>query len=905
MSKSPIRGGNQQGTMNEIESVSDIVPAGPGTLTVHLGSSSGLSLPHDPDLPDSKRPAQGDAFSNRDVRTIYRWRLYAIVECEGFQVSSEAAFVKFPNLVSWSVYKRPLKFDVSASPSSEMTVSMFARNKMFDESMSSQGYQNQVVPLGLIKVNPFAIQENRSGSWNCDNCIDVQNGTGTLTISTSYSKKEIAPLETKDEWSVCNESGAEYFDRVYVEDHDFVYVEKKDTGRSYGMQTVDSCTCEHVADPGSDAGINILLGLSLRSGIQHPFIAPLKFAVKSAEGGVDLLSPLGSGGYLFDQLQKERRFGVDRSRFYAAQLVCVLDYLHGRQTILASLRPENILLDSSGNISLCKPRTFGLESLQSMEDSGMNRTVPGTPEYPAPEIFLHDRKPSPAVDWWNLGIILYEMFIGIPPFYSKDHNERRHQIIGQELHLPENLPSTVKDILTRLLDKDPTKRLGANGAAEVKSHQFFHGLKWTECLQRNIVTPFKPYDAATVFSRKSAGALYKETDIADMLSTFNQPADLPQRLRESWASKREALLSRGDDDRWDLVWDLTVQEFQFKNCFTGEEAPATPEETLYRRKSPPPPASEHPSERQKEDALGAALEAGYSKRVILQILGHNPNLNADVLHFEHTPTDWQLLTDTTYATPVTPLEWAVEHERLDLVDLFLGHGTNVDSTHSIRDGPALLKAVRKRNNLLVEILLQKTTDRVSLTRALALAVEQEDIAIATILLTHGVCCDFEESDRPLPEDPLALRPGYDYSDHDEKLLRAEDLTPPLVRAARLGNIALVKLLLAHGADANISYHDLGGRGRPLPVYGFERTDVLIPANFSCGRAVQIAMEMGHSEVVDLLLGAGADITLAHSAWPIPAWPVPGHICQPVPRAVYVEVTAGLEAAVAKRRAWKE
>ncbi|KAJ5773538.1 hypothetical protein N7457_008434 [Penicillium paradoxum] len=901
MSETPI-GGNQQGPTNETESVSDIIPLGPGALAVHLGSSSRLSLPHDPDLQDSETPAQGTTFPSRDVKKRYRWRLYAIVEYEGFQISSEATYVRVPGSVSWALFERPLKFDVSTSPSSEMTVSMFARDRNFDKSMSSGGYETQVIPLGLVKVNPFLIRRNGPGSHNGEYRIDVQNGTGTLTISTSYSKEEIPTLETKDMWTVCNEGGVHDHGLVYVENLDFVYVEKKDTGRSYGMQAVDSCICSHIADPGADVGINTLPSPNLRSGIQHPFIAPPKFAFKSVKGGVNLLSPLASGGYLFDQLQKERRFGLDKTSFYAAQLVCVLEYLHSKHITLASLRPENILLDSSGNISLCKPGIFGFESLQNTRDGDGHRTIPGTPEYPAPEILIHDCKPSPPVDWWNLGILLYEMLIGIPPFYSKNDNERRHRIIGQELHLPESLPSTVKDILTRLLDKDPTKRLGANGAAEVKSHLFFHNLKWTECFQRKSLTPFKPHDATTVFVQKSAGDLYKETDWTAMLSMFNYPADWPQQIRESRAAEKEALLSRGEDDRWDLVWDVTVQEFHFKNRFTGEKAPAKPEETIYQRKPPPPPPTEHPSERQKEDALGAALEAKYSKRVILQILEYSPNLDANVLYFEYTPTNSQLLTDQTYASPVTPLEWAVEHERLDLVNLFLDHGANVDSTHSPRDGPALLKAVRKRNTVLVEILVQKTIDRVSRTRALALAVEQEDTAAATILLTDGVYCDFEESDRPFPEDPLAYRR---WDSQDLTLLRAEDLTPPLIRAARLGNAALVRLLLAHGADANISYHELGGRGRPLPVYGFERTDILIPANFSCGRAVQIAMEMGHSEVVDLLLDAGADIHLEHSAWPIPAWPVPGHTCQPVPRAVYVEVTAGLEAAAAGRKVSKE
>lgn len=101
--------------------MSGIIPSGPGALTVHLGLSYRLSLPHDPDLQDSERPAQGKTFSRRDVKTRYRWRLYTIVEYEGFQVTSEATYVKIPGMVSWALFKRPLKFDISASSSPEMT----------------------------------------------------------------------------------------------------------------------------------------------------------------------------------------------------------------------------------------------------------------------------------------------------------------------------------------------------------------------------------------------------------------------------------------------------------------------------------------------------------------------------------------------------------------------------------------------------------------------------------------------------------------------------------------------------------------------------------------------------------------------------------------------------------------
>ncbi|KAF4213296.1 hypothetical protein CNMCM5878_000107 [Aspergillus fumigatiaffinis] len=848
---------------------------GPGILTVKLGWTYDLSLP----VPDEPDPEDG--------RMCERWRPYAIGEYEGLQLSTEAmAVYAAKGAVSWAAGHRPFKFDVSASPASELTVSLFVRDSDSDASSSGE-YENQSIPLGLIRLNPFLISSGKQK-------VDVQDGTGRVEVEVSYTQKEVSPLEAREMWSVRGENSSG--------DLDLIYVEKKDTGRSYGMKTVDIRTVHAVIAAGSDANtdvVNMAPSLSLRSAIQHPFVAPLKFAFRSSEGALDLLSPLASGGFLFDHLQRERQFNAHKARFYAAELVCILEYLHeDKHIILNSLEPENILLDSSGHISLCKAGLFALE----LGDG--DRILPGTPKYPAPETLLDDREASRAVDWWAFGIILYEMLMGIPPFYHKDGGERRHKILGQDLQLLESLPSTARDILTKLLDKDPIKRLGVNGAAEVKAHPFFHAVKWHECLQRKYPTPFKPHNAAVIFWREPC--TYQpfkrpereqrefEGEVYEQIGTTEFPLWIPigsvNDQSERHAADKNAPVSQNrgddDDDGWEFTWEPTKQEFYFKNRFTDERATAKPKAAV--RDKMLPPAVEH-------EALAAALEAGYSQHVFSEILRYSPNLNVRILDYDQTPDGMGIRPDTRDIIPVTPLEWAVEHERPDLVNLFMEKGADANFTISHRDGPALLKAVKRKSQRLVEILVQKT-DRVSCTRALALAVEQQDLTTAKILLAHGVRCDFEESDRPLPPHPFF----GDYDSNVSRGLEAEDLTPPLVRAARLGNVALVALLLEHSADANTAYHDLGGRRGE----GYETRDSTIPANFSCGRVVQIAMEMGHSEIVHLLVDAGADIALPHPVWPKPAWPVPGHICQPVPRAVYVEVTAGLKAAVAARRGQK-
>jgi serum/glucocorticoid-regulated kinase 2 len=151
--------------------------------------------------------------------------------------------------------------------------------------------------------------------------------------------------------------------------------------------------------------------------------------------------------------------------------------------------PENILLDYQGHIALCD---FGLCKLD-MKDEDRTNTFCGTPEYLAPELLLGQGY-NKTVDWWTLGVLLYEMLTGLPPFYDENTNEMYRKILGDPLHFPSHdiVPPAAKDLLTKLLNRDPAKRLGANGSSEIKSHPFFHAIDWRKLLQRKYEPTFKP-----------------------------------------------------------------------------------------------------------------------------------------------------------------------------------------------------------------------------------------------------------------------------------------------------------------------------------------------------------------------------------------------------------------------------
>ena len=155
--------------------------------------------------------------------------------------------------------------------------------------------------------------------------------------------------------------------------------------------------------------------------------------------------------------------------------------------IYRDLKPENILLDYQGHIALCD---FGLCKL-NMKDDDKTDTFCGTPEYLAPELLLGQGY-SKVVDWWTLGILLYEMLTGLPPYYDEDVPKMYKKILQAPLRFPDGFDKDAKDLLIGLLSRDPSRRLGRNGAQEIKDHPFFRQLSWRRLMMKGYIPPFKP-----------------------------------------------------------------------------------------------------------------------------------------------------------------------------------------------------------------------------------------------------------------------------------------------------------------------------------------------------------------------------------------------------------------------------
>uniref|UniRef100_A0A8C8DTW9 non-specific serine/threonine protein kinase n=1 Tax=Oryzias sinensis TaxID=183150 RepID=A0A8C8DTW9_9TELE len=178
---------------------------------------------------------------------------------------------------------------------------------------------------------------------------------------------------------------------------------------------------------------------------RHPFLTTLKYAFQTNDR-LCFVMEYANGGELFFHLSRDRVFTEDRARFYGAEIVSALEYLHSRDVVYRDLKV--------------------------LEDNDYGR----------------------AVDWWGLGVVMYEMMCGRLPFYNQDHERLFELILMEEIRFPRNLSPEAKSLLAGLLKKDPKQRLGGgpNDAKEVMNHRFFININWQDVVQKKLTPPFKP-----------------------------------------------------------------------------------------------------------------------------------------------------------------------------------------------------------------------------------------------------------------------------------------------------------------------------------------------------------------------------------------------------------------------------
>ncbi|EER34874.1 cAMP-dependent protein kinase type 2 [Candida tropicalis MYA-3404] len=219
--------------------------------------------------------------------------------------------------------------------------------------------------------------------------------------------------------------------------------------------------------------------------VEHPFLIRMWGTFQDAKNLFMVMDYI-EGGELFSLLRKSQRFPNPVAKFYAAEVTLALEYLHSHDIIYRDLKPENILLDRNGHIKITD---FGF----AKEVSTVTWTLCGTPDYIAPEVIT--TKPyNKSVDWWSLGVLIFEMLAGYTPFYDSTPMKTYEKILAGKVHYPSFFQPDVIDLLSKLITADLTRRLGnlINGPADIRNHPWFSEVVWEKLLAKDIETPYEP-----------------------------------------------------------------------------------------------------------------------------------------------------------------------------------------------------------------------------------------------------------------------------------------------------------------------------------------------------------------------------------------------------------------------------
>jgi len=238
---------------------------------------------------------------------------------------------------------------------------------------------------------------------------------------------------------------------------------------------------------------------------RHPFLTELRYSFQTDELLCFVMEYV-NGGEIFFHLSKDRRFSENRARFYIAEISSALKYMHDQGIIYRDLKLENLMLDRFGHIKITD---FGL-CKEDVKFGDSTSTFCGTPEYLAPEV-IEDSAYGNSVDWWGVGVVMFEMISGMLPFRSRDHEELFGLILTQPLKVPAFFSADAKDCVTALLQKDPKARLcsGPTGGAEIMAHPFFKDINWEKLEAKGVAPPFVP-------------TIKSETDVANFDPYFTQ-----------------------------------------------------------------------------------------------------------------------------------------------------------------------------------------------------------------------------------------------------------------------------------------------------------------------------------------------------------------------------------------------
>ena len=210
---------------------------------------------------------------------------------------------------------------------------------------------------------------------------------------------------------------------------------------------------------------------------EHPFVIKMHFSFQTPDN-LYMILDYCPGCDLAYHLNKKQIFEEDEAKFFIAEIVLAIEYIHGLDVIYRDLKPENILVDNEGH---CRLADFGLAK-ENIGEKDFAKSFCGSPAYLPPEM-LYSKGVSKAADIYQIGAVLYEFLVGFPPYYTENIKELYQSIRQAKLQVPKYISKEAKDLLNQLLYKRPEKRITLD---KVKQHEFFAGIDWVKLKNKEI-----------------------------------------------------------------------------------------------------------------------------------------------------------------------------------------------------------------------------------------------------------------------------------------------------------------------------------------------------------------------------------------------------------------------------------
>lgn len=312
------------------------------------------------------------------------------------------------------------------------------------------------------------------------------------------------------------------------------------------------------------------------------------------------------GGDLYSLLQKVGTIDEDNAKIYILQIVHALGYLHSQGIIHRDLKPDNILISKEGDLRLTD---FGLSyvglfnrnSISNSTTVVKSESIVGTPDYTAPEIIM-GLPHSFSVDFWSLGVILYEFLTGVPPFHGADEGET-HQLILRgriEYHEEDDVSDTAKDLISKLLVLQPNNRLGVNGIGEITGHPWFSGIDLSTATPPFIPELNNELDTDYFDQRYQ----FAEKDDSDIIADLQH-----HRKRRSYSNLQQY-------DNIEPIADfssVSIQSLALANVEAAQKVSVnkvgSARSVLPRMTPKPPPPKKDPDEMIRADSTGSLIRS--------------------------------------------------------------------------------------------------------------------------------------------------------------------------------------------------------------------------------------------------------------------------------------------------------